>query len=112
MRTRSKSRTVSDDRRSREARRLGNMVIDKDRRVTIDGEEVQLRQIEFIILSCLVDHHGGVCTRQMLSEKIWGNQTSTDRNLDPHISSLRQRLANFDHEIFTRHRMGYELRQK
>mgnify|MGYP001028576896 CR=1 FL=1 len=52
---------------------LGDLIIDPDRRrVTLDGEPVELTAKEFDLLLMFASHPGRVYSRQMLLELVWG----------------------------------------
>jgi two-component system response regulator RegX3 len=60
------------------------------RRCFINGEEVKLRKKEFALLRILMENHGRVLTREVLIDRVWGNDYVGDtKTLDVHIKRLR-----------------------
>lgn len=74
--------------------RAGAMLMDPaKRRVSVDGEPVELTYAEFEILGALARHPGRVFTREMLLEQVWGDSAYRDpRTIDVHIRHLREKL--------------------
>lgn len=91
----------------------GDLTIDLDSaRVTVKGEEVQLRAKEYGLLTALASRPGALATRQWLSREIWGEEfMATSRTIDVHIRRLRsvlEKSSDFDY-IHTLHGMGYRF---
>jgi two-component system OmpR family response regulator/two-component system copper resistance phosphate regulon response regulator CusR len=83
------------------------------RRVTRDGDEIDLSPTEFSMLELLMRHAGQVVTRRMLSEHIWGDDWGGMTNaIDVHINRLRRKVdRGFDHQVIhTVRGHGYVLR--
>jgi two-component system response regulator RegX3 len=76
---------------SREAIEVGDIKIDLDRRkVSVRGEDVQLRRKEFDLLVLLLENAGRVLTRDTLIDRVWGTDYVGDtKTLDVHIKRLR-----------------------
>jgi two-component system response regulator RegX3 len=72
----------------------GNVTVDVGRRrVTRDGEVVELRPKEFELLRVLIANRGRVIPRDRLLELVWGEDEYLDSGtLDVHIRWLRQKL--------------------
>jgi two-component system, OmpR family, response regulator RegX3 len=70
---------------------LGNVRMDIDaRRCYVDGEEIKLRKKEFALLRLLLENPGRVLTREVLIDRVWGNDYVGDtKTLDVHIKRLR-----------------------
>jgi two-component system response regulator RegX3 len=70
---------------------LGPIRMDIDaRRCYVDGEEIKLRKKEFALLRLLLENPGRVLTREVLIDRIWGNDYVGDtKTLDVHIKRLR-----------------------
>ena len=85
--------TVSKD-GSKEDLNYGDLQINfTSRRVTLDGEEVDLTAIQFELLAFLADSPDRVFTREDLMEAIWGyNSTRFDATITSHMSRLRGKL--------------------
>ena len=81
----------SDAMASREAIEVGDIRIDLDRRkVSVRGEDVQLRRKEFDLLVLLCENAGRVLTRDTLIDRVWGTDYVGDtKTLDVHIKRLR-----------------------
>lgn len=88
----------------------GIMIDLPSRRVTVDGEEVQLTYKEFELLSCLTESQGRVINREYLLRKIWGFDFEGEtRTLDVHIGSLRHKLGDKSKYIETVRNVGYKF---
>ena len=60
------------------------------RRCFVDGEEIKLRKKEFALLRLLLENPGRVLTREVLIDRVWGNDYVGDtKTLDVHIKRLR-----------------------
>lgn len=70
---------------------LGNVRMDIDaRRCYVDDEEIKLRKKEFALLRLLLENPGRVLTREVLIDRVWGNDYVGDtKTLDVHIKRLR-----------------------
>jgi DNA-binding response OmpR family regulator len=84
------------------------------RRVTVNGNEVELTYVEFELLRALAERPGRVFTRQALLERLWGDSDYRDpRTIDVHIRHLREKLeqdARRPEYIFTVRGVGYRFR--
>ena len=83
------------------------------REVTRDGQKIDLKPREFLLLECLMRHAGQVLTRTMLLEAVWDYHFDPQTNvIDVHISRLRQKVdRSFDEPlIHTIRGSGYVLR--
>jgi two-component system response regulator RegX3 len=69
----------------------GRIRMDVDaRRCFVGGEEIKLRKKEFALLRLLLENPGRVMTREVLIDRIWGNDYVGDtKTLDVHIKRLR-----------------------
>jgi DNA-binding response OmpR family regulator len=72
----------------------GNLVGDRaTRRVTVDGDDVQLAGKEFALLCMLASEPRRVFTKDELLRDVWGFRTHCrTRTLDSHVSRLRSKL--------------------
>ena len=60
------------------------------RRCFVSGEEIKLRKKEFTLLRLLLENPGRVLTREVLIDRVWGNDYVGDtKTLDVHIKRLR-----------------------
>jgi two-component system response regulator RegX3 len=69
----------------------GALRLDVDaRRCFVAGTEVKLRKKEFALLQLLMENPGRVLTREILIDRVWGNDYVGDtKTLDVHIKRLR-----------------------
>jgi two-component system OmpR family response regulator len=88
-------------------------IMPQQRRVTWDGRPVDVTSTEFNLLEVLARNAGRAVSKNELSEKGLGRPlTRFDRNIDVHLSSLRQKLgtlADGKSCILTVFRQGYQL---
>jgi two-component system, OmpR family, response regulator len=98
--------------------RLGSDVIEFEsllideggRRVTLDGELVELTRIEFELLSRLASQIGRVASKTDLLARVWGFEGYDQNLVEVHISSLRRKLGESGRLIQTVRGVGYVLR--
>jgi DNA-binding response OmpR family regulator/signal transduction histidine kinase len=83
------------------------------RRVTVDGAEVELTPIEYQILTYLARHAGQVLTHSQILKEVWGEAYSGENHyLWVHIAHLRQKLepkSKRSRYILTERGVGYRL---
>ncbi len=101
---------------SRLASASGNIKIDHDRRTVKIGtkpgkstELSNLTQKELEILSMLVCHEKRVVSREVILDKLWGNDATEvySECIDKHIESLRKKLGLHGKRIKTIYGSGY-----
>ena len=83
------------------------------REVSRDGQSIDLKPREFLLLEYLMRHAGQTLTRTMLLEAVWDYHFDPQTNvIDVHISRLRQKVDRaFDEPlIHTIRGAGYVLR--
>ncbi len=92
------------------ATEIGALTIDhRARRVTIDGEEINLTPKEFDLLARLAEDPGAVVRRQQIIEEVWDEHWwGPTKTLDVHIASLRKKLGR-PGLISTVRGVGYRL---
>ncbi len=75
---------------------VGPLRMDVDaRRCFVNGEEVKLRKKEFALLRLLLENPGRVLTREVLIDRVWGNDYVGDtKTLDVHIKRLRSLIED------------------
>ncbi len=79
------------------------------RRVTKEGQEVELTRLEFDLLAELAAHPRVVYTRERLLEKVWGYQSPVGaKTVDVHVANLRRKLGD-DLGIVAVRGVGYKL---
>ncbi|MFJ8862577.1 response regulator transcription factor [Streptomyces sp. NPDC102451] len=74
--------------------RLGPVHIElPTRRVSVDGQEVQLTRKEFDLLALLAQRPGVVFRREQIISEVWRTSwEGTGRTLEVHVASLRSKL--------------------
>jgi DNA-binding response OmpR family regulator len=97
-------------RRTEEApKTLGPLTLDPGRRkVTVNGDNVQLTSTEFDLLAHLVNRPGRVFTREELLSAVWGYAShSGTRTVDVHVAQVRAKLGPAGTLIRTHRGVGY-----
>ena len=88
-------------------------IMPAQRRVTWDGEPVELTSTEFNLLEALARNAGRPVSKAELSEQALGRPLARfERSIDVHMSSIRQKLGHLDGGrscIQTVYRQGYQL---
>ncbi|MDY7576403.1 response regulator transcription factor [Actimicrobium sp. CCI2.3] len=82
------------------------------RRVEVGDQPLGLTSTEFSLLEVLLRHAGSTVSKDALSEQALGRPLARfDRNIDVHLSSMRQKLARAGSgvTIQTVFRQGYQL---
>lgn len=82
------------------------------RKVSIDGDPIELTTVEFDLLKTLAENHGRVMSREQLLEKVWGGEYFGEiRVVDVHLGHVRQKLGR-DDLIATVRGVGYRFEDK
>jgi two-component system, OmpR family, phosphate regulon response regulator PhoB len=84
------------------------------RRVSCNGHDIELGDIEFRMLHFFMTHVERVYSRAQLLDEVWGDHVFVEeRTVDVHIRRLRQALAPSGHErlIETVRGTGYRFRR-
>jgi DNA-binding response OmpR family regulator len=90
---------------------MGPLHIDEaGRRVTVEGEPVELTRIEFELLARLASQAGRVASKTDLLARVWGFEGYDQNLVEVHISSLRRKLGPTGSLIQTVRGVGYVLR--
>ena len=93
----------------REPLRIGGVELDEDaRRVTIDGQEVDLTRREFDLLAALLRDPDRAHTRDALLQRVWGSTYLETKTVDVHVAALRRKLGDAL-KISTLRGVGYRL---
>lgn len=80
------------------------------RKVTINGETVDMTPKEFDLLSFLIKNPEKVFTREQLLNKVWGYEFGGDyRTVDTHVKMLRESLSQYRSIIVTVWGVGYKF---
>lgn len=81
-----------------------------ERKVSINGERVELTFKEFELLALFMSHPGTVFTRDRLYNEIWGMDfVGETRTVDMHIQTLRKKLGEYGDAIITVRNVGYRM---
>ena len=90
---------------------LGPMRVDfSARRVTVDGDPVELTRVEFDLIAALARRRGAAVSRAWLAEHVLDPARDGDeRTLDVHVSRLRRKLGDAGKRIATVWGVGYRL---
>lgn len=95
--------------------KVRNVIIDPDeRRVTVNGEEIQLNRKEFDILLYFVSNKNRLLSKSALAEHVWGDQIDESDSFEfvySQIKNLRKKLKDqqADIEIQAVYGVGYKL---
>ncbi|MGE7634476.1 response regulator transcription factor [Bacillus paramycoides] len=96
---------------SHEVIRAGELVIcPKERKVHVEGQEIQLTYREFNLCQLFVSNPQRVFMRDELLEKVWGFEyIGNTRAVDIMVQRLRKKLGNSGEYIKTIYGIGYKL---
>ena len=94
----------------------GGFVFDADnRRLTIDGVEINLTSKEYEILEILVTNPRKIYSRDALLKAVWGDNYAGDaRTVDVHVRRLREKIEKMPGEpkyVQTKWGVGYFFKQ-
>lgn len=90
---------------------VGELLIDGQHRVFLEGREIILTKKEAEILVLLASHPGKIFSRQDILDSIWKNDVYVlERTVDVHIARLRKKLDNYGEMIVNRSGYGYSFR--
>lgn len=91
--------------------RIGGLVLDLGgRRLSVDGQRVELTRVEFDLLAALARRRGGALQRGWLAEQILDpERAGTERTLDVHVSRLRKKLGAYGSCLATVWGVGYRF---
>ena len=89
----------SQNRQNHDALESDGLSLEKQtRRVSLDGQHVELTTMEFELLSVLMESHGRVLSRNRLIERLRGIDADVyDRSIDMLVSRLRDKLNDDSH---------------
>ena len=90
---------------------VGDLVLDREKqRVLLKGRPLSLTKLEFNILAHLMGDPGRVFTRDELLDGAWqGEAFVTDRTVDVHMRSIRQKLGRSRDLVETVRGSGYRF---
>jgi two-component system copper resistance phosphate regulon response regulator CusR len=93
--------------------KIADLEIDRSNRtVKRAGEEVKLTRREYDLVEALASNEGRVLSRQVIQERVWGDEDSSSNTVDVFIGTLRKKVDQ-PHEvklIHTVHGFGYMMR--
>ena len=94
--------------------RLGQLELDPEgHRATSQGVTLDLTNKEFKLLRLFMTHPGRVYSRDMLLEKVWGEDyLGETRTVDVHIGTLRTKLGDCGDYIRTVRGVGYRMEER
>jgi len=82
-------------------------------KVFIEEKEIYLTQMEFKLLTTLMQRKGKVQTRDVLLDNVWDMNTDvTTRTIDTHIKRLRHKLGKIGKLIETVRGVGYRFSEE
>lgn len=110
-----KNRLLARIRRMQEVCNLGqsfgNLKIYPQRfEIELGGKFLQLSEIEYNMLRIFITHPNKKITREEILKTIWHDTRVEERTVDVHVSSLRRKLKDFNHDIKALYGSGYILR--
>jgi len=74
---------------------IGVLVLDENAHsITCKGEKLDLKMMEFKLLSYLMKNHGRVISKEELFRKVWEDSITGDNTLNVHIRRLREKLES------------------
>ena len=83
------------------------------RRVTVDGQPLDLSPKEYDLLFYMVRNRGIALSREKLISDVWGYDFfGDDRTLDTHIKLLRRQLGKYADRITTLRGVGYRFEKE
>ena len=87
----------------------GVIVNEKERNVHVNGQETELKPMEYNLMLMFMKHPNMVLSREQLLHEVWGDDYYGEtRTVDSHVAVLRKKLNWLD-KIVTIHRVGYKL---
>ncbi|ACZ42997.1 two component transcriptional regulator, winged helix family [Thermobaculum terrenum ATCC BAA-798] len=91
--------------------RVGELTLDlANRRVTVDGQQVQLTPTEYALLKVLAVHLNKVLTDSQLLNEVWGQAYGSEPHyLHVYVSRLRRKLGPAAKYLVTEPGVGYRL---
>jgi DNA-binding response OmpR family regulator len=79
-----------------------------NKKVFVDGAEVQFTKKEFEIMKLFLDNRNRVFTRDEMLTKVWTDEVVVlDRTIDVNITRLRKKIGQYGKNIVTRLGYGY-----
>jgi DNA-binding response OmpR family regulator len=87
-------------------------IFPEERRVTLNGKMLDLRPLEYELLSYFVGQANRALPRSLLLKEIWkqNGAPKDERNVDKEIQNLRKKLGAYGERIQTIFKIGYLFR--
>ncbi len=80
-------------------------------RVTVQGQLINLRGVEYRLLEFLMSHSGRTFSRTQLLSRVWGGDTEVDeRTVDVNVQRLRKILGERGYEAYIQTVRGFGYR--
>lgn len=90
---------------------LGNLVVYSERsEIEINNNIHKLSKLELSILKLFIKNVNRPIGREEIRSSVWKEMGSDNRLVDVHISNLRRKLSEFDHEFEPQYGKGYMLK--
>ncbi len=104
-----KKQSTTEEKKSISINKL--QVIPAQRKVTVDGTNIELTPKEFDLLVLLISNMDRIFSRDELLDIVWGMEyIGGTRTVDIHIQRLRKKLGNsYQHLIQTVFGVGYKI---
>lgn len=75
---------------------MGGLLLDKEaRKVTVDGRECLLRNLEFRLLLMFVEKENHILSRDEIKTSLWNETVGVDNRVNNLLSTLRKALKDF-----------------
>ena len=105
---------ASGDKQEEEIVTLGDLTVNfTARRVSVQGQELNLSPKEYELLFYMVRNRGIALSREKLISEVWGYDFfGDDRTLDTHIKLLRRQLGPCADKITTLRGVGYRFEKE
>ena len=105
---------ASGDKQEEEIVTLGDLTVNfTARRVSVQGQELDLSPKEYELLFYMVRNRGIALSREKLISEVWGYDFfGDDRTLDTHIKLLRRQLGPCADKITTLRGVGYRFEKE
>lgn len=102
------------EKRTKDILTMEKLKVDISRhKTTVNKKEIELTQMEFKLLSLLMQRAGRVQSRERLLNDVWDITSDvTTRTIDTHIKRLRQKLGKMGRLIETVRGIGYRFSEE
>lgn len=92
---------------------IGNITFDRTaRQVSAAGVPLDIPRKELAVLECLLERRGRIVSKTLLTDHVYGIGADVDQTaVEPLVSRLRRRLADYGLAIKTARGLGYMLEE-